>query len=63
MTTGRAAERLGIRPAEGDERLQLLLVLLLALCVFAGWLLIRELGPAAHHGPTPAAIEAALPGH
>ena len=63
MTTGRSAERLGFRPAEGDERLQLLLVFLLALCVFAGWLLIRELAPAARHGRTPTALEAAVPGN
>jgi H+/Cl- antiporter ClcA len=64
MTTGRTAERLGFRPAEGDERLQVLLVLLLLLCVFAGWLLIRELAPAARHGgPAPAVIEAAAPGN
>lgn len=63
MTTGRSAERLGFRPAQGDERLQVLLVLLLALCVFAGWLLIRELAPAARHGRTPTAIEAVIPGN
>jgi H+/Cl- antiporter ClcA len=63
MTTDRSAERLGLRPAEGDERLQLLLVFLLALCVLAGWLLIRELAPAARHGRTPTTIEAALPGN
>jgi hypothetical protein len=50
MIGGRPAERLAFRAAEGDERLQVLLILLLALCVLAGWLLIRELAPASGQG-------------
>ena len=63
MTGTRSTSRLAFRTSDGDERLQVLLVLLLALCVFAGWLLIRALAPAADQVAAPApAIEAVVPG-
>ena len=63
MMGSRPAGRLAFRADEGDERLQVLLVILLGLCVLAGWLLIRELAPAAASARTPPqAIEAAVPG-
>ncbi|HEX6088958.1 MAG TPA: hypothetical protein VFZ13_02250 [Gemmatimonadales bacterium] len=61
MSGGRPVARPAFRASDGDERLQVLLVLLLALCVIAGWLLIRELAPAAYAGPPPTALEAAAP--
>lgn len=63
MTGSRPAGRLAFRASDGDERLQVLLVLLLGLCVIAGWLLIRALAPAADRSPAPPpAIETAIPG-
>ncbi|HEU4827643.1 MAG TPA: hypothetical protein VFT04_00475 [Gemmatimonadales bacterium] len=63
MIGTRPAGRLAFKTDEGDERLQVLLVILLGLCVLAGWLLIRELAPAAAAaGPPPQAVEAAVPG-
>ena len=62
MTAGRPASRVGFRTTDGDERLQVLLVLLLALCVLAGWLLIRALAPAADGAAAPApGIELVVP--
>ncbi len=63
MTGSRAASRPVFRATDGDERLQVLLVFLLGLCVLAGWLLIRALAPAAGSGAAPPpGIEAVTPG-
>lgn len=62
MTGSRAASRPAFRTTDGDERLQVLLLLLLGLCVLAGWLLIRALAPAAGNGAPPPGIEAITPG-
>ncbi|MGE5925890.1 MAG: hypothetical protein ACM357_00935 [Gemmatimonadota bacterium] len=63
MTGSRAASRPAFRATDGDERLQVLLLFLLGLCVLAGWILIRALAPAADRdtGPPPG-IEAITPG-
>ena len=63
MIGNRSAGRVVFRADYGDERLQVLLVILLGLCVLAGWLLIRELAPAAAGARTPPqAVETAVPG-
>ena len=63
MTGSRSVSRLAFRATEGDERLQALLVLLLALCIVAGWLLIRALAPAADAPVLPVpGIEIVAPG-
>lgn len=63
MTGSRSASRPAFRAADGDERLQVLLVLLLGLCVLAGWILIRALAPAGDGPVTPVpGIEAIAPG-
>jgi len=63
MTGSRAASRSVFRASDGDERLQVLLVFLLGLCILVGWLLIRALAPAAANDPAPPpGIEAIIPG-
>jgi hypothetical protein len=63
MTGSRSTGRLAFRPSDGDERLQLLLVFLLGLCVLAGWVLIRALAPAADRAAVPEpGIEVVAPG-
>ena len=62
--TGRPFRKPGSRgdPGTDDESLQVLLVVLLGLCVFIGWLLIRELTPAPQAASVPAA-EVVSPAH
>jgi hypothetical protein len=63
MTVSRSASRLAFRAADGDERLQVLLVLLLGLCVLAGWILIHALAPAADSPVAPVSgVEIVVPG-